>query len=377
MPLETAVTSLPRMASLSGVRLSRRTIRNRKNAWSPALHRANQIATPMFRLLGQDPVYYYDKAFSYPDTMEPAWPSGQSPTFVQTFLEMIAHAPTQSLAYAQLGQENSFGWPVMRDAYAMQLESLAHLHAENSVIVETMGATGRRVKRSFAFTPAQAQIMLADPFGTHPPQRTVWYQSRYFRANLHFRDAEFYLRDLHVYNDQFPQPYLLDTVRQHGVEQRLLAVLDGYHWSDDEARAGRSGLHAKGRFFRIARDGVSTPLLLEGLPFVKENRTSLTACMPLVEGGQLDLIFRERGIAFRLKGGDPFSRLGLIFEWSGAQSAFQNVKANTLRYRFRDFDYAVPVLGATATEVENGVRIVAADRRGFRLDMAQRSTATA
>ena len=59
------------------------------------------------------------------------------------------------------------------------------------------------------------------------------------------------------------------------------------------------------------------------------------------------------------------SRLGLIFEWSGTQSAFQNVRANTLRYRFRDFDYAVPVLGATATQVENDVRIIATDRRGF------------
>jgi hypothetical protein len=44
---------------------------NRNNAWSTALEVKNQISTPMFRLLGQDPVYYYDNQLPYPDTMEP------------------------------------------------------------------------------------------------------------------------------------------------------------------------------------------------------------------------------------------------------------------------------------------------------------------
>ena len=39
---------------------------NRRNAWSPALDIKNQISTPMLRLLGQDPVYYYDNQISAP-----------------------------------------------------------------------------------------------------------------------------------------------------------------------------------------------------------------------------------------------------------------------------------------------------------------------
>ena len=100
---------------------------NRLNAWSPAVEAKNQIGTPMFRLLGQDPVYYYDNQLSAPDTMEPVWPTGQSEVFVDHFLDMIAHAPTQVPVYAQLGQENSFGWPAMGKAYAMQMEKLAQV----------------------------------------------------------------------------------------------------------------------------------------------------------------------------------------------------------------------------------------------------------
>ena len=84
---------------------------NRVNAWSPAVEMKNQIASPIFRLLGQDPIYYYDNQIPKPDTMEPVWPSGRSKIFVDRFLEMISDSPTQSLAYAQLGQETASAGP--------------------------------------------------------------------------------------------------------------------------------------------------------------------------------------------------------------------------------------------------------------------------
>ena len=347
---------------------------NRENAWSPALEAKNQISTPMFRLLGQDPVYYYDDQIRYPDTMEPAWPSGQSETFVDRFLDMIAHAPTQSIAYAQLGQENSFGWPQMRKAYPMQMDKLAKALGEGGLVVETMGETGRRFKRSFKSTPTQAQVMLKDPFGNdHAPQRTVWYQSKYFRANLHFRDNQFYLRDLHVYNDRFPQPYLTDPVRQHGIEQRMLAVLDGYHWSDDEVRAGRSGVRAMGRFVLIGEDGRGTPLEMAGLPTVSETSSMLQTSVPLSGGGKFVSVFREREIAFSLVGAPSHARLGLTFEWVADRSALGDVSADRLNYRFRDFDYDVRVANGVATKTVDGVNIVAGKRGSLRMLMAQTS----
>ncbi len=347
---------------------------NRENAWSPAVEAKNQISTPIFRLLGQDPVYYYDNQIPYPDTMEPVWPSGQSEIFVDRFLDMIAQAPTQSIAYAQLGQENSFGWQQMSKAYPMQMDKLAKVLRDGGLVVETMGETGRRFKHSFKSTPTQAQVMLKDPFGNdHAPQRTVWYQSKYYRGNLHIRDNQFYLRDLHVYNDRFPQPYLTDPARQHGIEQRMLAVLDGYHWSDNEVCAGRRGVRAMGRFVLIGEDGRDTPLEMAGLPTVSETGSMLQTSVPLSGGGKFVCAFREREIAFSLVGAPSRARLGLTFEWVADRSTLREVSPGRLNYRFRDFDYDVHVANGAASKTADGVNIVAGKRGALRMLMAQTS----
>ena len=345
---------------------------SRQNAWSPAVSEKNQISTPMFRLLGQDPVYYYDNQLGYPDTMEPAWRSGQSAAFVDRFLNMIAGGPSGSFAYAQLGQENSFGWPQMREAYPMQMSALAQVRREGALTVETMGETGRRFKRPFRSTPAQAQVMLSDPFGNQDlPQRTVWYQSKYYRANLHFRNDQFYLRDLHVYDDRYPQPYFDDVARQHGIEQRMLAVLDGYHWSEDEVHAGRGGIRAMGSFVTAGEDGKETDLVMSGLPSVSETDSSLRTSVPLSIGGHFEAVFREGQIEFSLSGASSHARLGLRFEWVADRSALQEVSADRLRYRFRDFDYEVGIANGIASRTTHGVRIAPGVRSPLCLLMAQ------
>ena len=432
---------------------------NRLNAWSPALEAKNQIDTPMFRLLGQDPVYYYDNTLSYPDTMEPVWATGRSGDFVDRFLDMIAHAPTQAFAYAQLGQENSFGWDEMKQAFPMQMDRLAKVRNSGALIVETMGNTGRRFKKTFKTTPTQAQIMLEDPFGpvdntakqhdvtaivqalvrngtlqvtagndlagdpandahkqlrvtytlngtthsqtvneerqilipgpgeapgalviTHAiygvldqaPERTVWYQSKYHRANLHFRGTEFYLRDLHVYDDRFTQPFLTETVKQHGIEQRLLAALDGYHWSDDNVRNGRPGRRAQGRFVLVGIDGHATPLVLSGLPTVRETGSTLQTTVPLAGGGRFVTVFRERDIAFHVDGGPAQTPLGLVFEWVPELSALQDVSANRLNYRYRGFDYSVGIANGVVRKTAEGVTIFSDGHGPLRLLMAQK-----
>jgi len=346
---------------------------NRNNGWSPALEAKNQISTPVFRLLGQDPVYYYDNQIPQPDTMEPVWASGRSETFVDAFLEMTAHAPTQSVAYAQLGQENSFGWPMMRKAYLMQMDKLAQMRGKG-MIIETMAETGRRFKRSFKSTPTQAQVMLQDPFGHHDsPERTVWYQSKHYRVNLHFPGDQFYLRDIHVYDDRFPEQYQTQPVRQHGIEQRMLAALDGYHWSDDEVHAGRAGIRALGRFALIDQHGNDTTLAMIGLPTVSEAGATLQTNVHLSAGGHLVSEFREREMEFRLIGAPSHLRLGLIFDWIADRSAFQTVSGDRLNFSFRNFDYSVGIANGVGTKTARGVSIVAGKRGALRLLAAQSS----
>lgn len=333
------------------------------NCWSPALDSRNQISAPVFKMLGQDPVYYYESTYpmpdgkrgSGPDTMEPVWPSGRSAAFIRNFLNMIAKAPSLAFAYAQLGQENNFGWPEMADGYPRQMDAVAGLPG---VQVETMGATGRRFRRAFKATPAQAQVMAVDPFdNTARVERTVWYQSRWYRANLHLKGDLPYLRDLTVYSDHNPQPFLREATRLRDVEQRMPAVLDGYHWS---ATPGSSEPGAAAFF---VADGER--LRLAGDPVIHEEGAALRVELPVSDRRTLRLHFEERTLSLDLDRGDVV----LSFEWDPSRAALQSVDEHRADYRWQGFDYRVEVSGK-AHRTASGWE-VAGDKGGIVLTLAQ------
>ncbi|RYG36183.1 hypothetical protein EON81_10510 [bacterium] len=324
---------------------------SKKNCWSPALDRKEQISTPVFRMLGQDPVYYYESSYPMPgekraggpDTMEPVWPSGRSSEFIGNFLGMIAEAPTLGFSYAQLGQENNFGWPEMEPAYERQIEALADLSVAGKVHAETMGDSGRRFKKAFKTTPAQAQVMLGDPFGNvDRVERTVWYQSRFYRANLHLKGDLIFLRDITVYSDRNPQPFLTQATKAHDVEQRMPPILDGYHWSKTPGSAEPGA----GGYFLV--DGER--LRLSGDPKVREEGSSLLVELPVDGGRTLHVKFEERTMSVWLKS-DAQSPLILSFEWDSSRATVAEVQSHRVAYRWQEFDYSVGVKGkAAATE---------------------------
>ncbi len=332
---------------------------SKSNCWSPALSRESQVSSPVFRMLGQDPVYYYEKSyplperrrFSGPDTMEPVWTSGRTPLFVERFLRMIASTPTLNFSYAQLGQENNFGWPDMAEGFALQMSALAKLHAAGRAHLETMGESGRRFKRAFTTTPAQAQIKLDDPFGnTSPANGSVWYQSRFYRANLHFKGDLPYLRDLTVYSDRNPQPFLKEATRAHDVEQRMPAALDGYHWSPNPGDTGEPGA---GGFFYLN----GTRLRLTGKPTVREEGQNLTVEAPVGEGQVLYIRFDERAVSIQLNP-PPKAPFVLRFEWDPTKSALIEVQSHTARYRWQGFDYSVDLKAGVARPNPQGWEIM-------------------
>ena len=342
---------------------------SRVNCWSPALNRREQISAPVFRMLGQDPVYYYQKDYPMPggrrgtgpDTMEPVWPSGRSAAFIESFLRMIATSPTLDFAYAQLGQENSFGWPSMADAYPRQMKALAALRDSGVVSVETMGESGRRFKREFTHTPAQAQIMLADPHGNaEPGQRSIWYQSRFYRANLHINGELPYLRDLTVYSDRNAQPFLRQATRDNDVEQRMPAVLDGYHWS---ATPGSSEPGAGGYF---VVDGERVRLV--GAPSAREEGSSLLVDLPIPKARTLQVRFDERTLSVRLLPKDV-SPVTLSFEWDVQKAALVDVSGARAHFRWQGFDYAVSVVGSARLTATGWS--VTSTRHAIQIELAQ------
>lgn len=325
-------------------------------------------------MLGQDPVYYYDKGYTQPDgkfitspdTMEPVWPSGRSPHFVQTFLSMILDAPTQQFAYAQIGQENSFPWPSQQAAYAPQINALASLRKQGKATIETMGETGRSFKKAFRLTPTQAQVQLSDPFrNTTPEETSVWYQSRFYRSNLHFKGDLPYLRDITVYSDLHEQPFLKQATRLEDVEQKMPPVLDGYHWRT--AAHSRTEPGAGGFFVSNGKRLKKT-----GKVVVKETGNSMTVSVPVQNEQFLRIQFDEKQMFVSLVQSATFAQspLDLSFEWDTRKSNLTRVALSSVHFQLDDFPYSIQIDGGLATQTDKGWNLSSDGR--FVLKLAQR-----
>ncbi|XID91538.1 hypothetical protein ACF3MZ_23965 [Paenibacillaceae bacterium WGS1546] len=95
---------------------------SRFNGFMPAQTTANQIPVPVFRMLGSDPIYQYDASDTGNGqgvfTLEPVYMGeggGGDPEWVRWFMDVNFRPVQVSFGYAQVGQENSFGWEAMRD----------------------------------------------------------------------------------------------------------------------------------------------------------------------------------------------------------------------------------------------------------------------
>lgn len=243
---------------------------SRLNAYMPAQTGAGQIPVPVFRMLGSDPIYQYDDGLGNERqgviSLEPVYKhAGMNRKWVDYFFDALTDGPCLAFGYAQAGQENSFTWDNMRAGLEMQMPLIDSLQRAGKVRVETLGESGRWFRKRFPLTPATAVTTVSDVRGEG--NKTVWYDSRYYRANLLWEKGRFRFRDIHLFDERFKSEYL-DTP---GTGDRFLfytlPFVDGFMWSKGEDRAGLS-------LVRTGSDGHAEELRLDS-PEVKERGRSV------------------------------------------------------------------------------------------------------
>lgn len=243
---------------------------SRLNAYMPAQTGAGQIPVPVFRMLGSDPIYQYDDGLGNERqgviSLEPVYKhAGMNRKWVDYFFDALTDGPCLAFGYAQAGQENSFTWDNMREGLEMQMPLIDSLRRAGKVRVETLGESGRWFRKRFPLTPATAVTTVSDVRGEG--NKTVWYDSRYYRANLLWEKGRFRFRDIHLFDERFKSEYL-DTP---GTGDRFLfytlPLVDGFMWSKGGDRAGLS-------LVRTGSDGHAEELRLDS-PEVKERGRSV------------------------------------------------------------------------------------------------------
>ncbi len=235
---------------------------SRKNAYMPAQTAEGAIGVPVFRMLGSDPLDQYEAGVGGVvqgvATMEPVYGNyGGQPEWIDWYLDMFTREPHLGYNYVQIGQENSFTWEGIADGFVYQTARLAELRDQGKVRIETLGQTGRWFKEHYPVTPPTSVVVSEDH--RDKGRKTLWFNSRNYRANLLWEGNRLKFRDIHLFDEGLRSAYLDQPDTLPVFHYETLPLVDGCLWS----AAGRmAGLYLEAPGFEggepafLAQDGV-------------------------------------------------------------------------------------------------------------------------
>ncbi|GGH15541.1 hypothetical protein GCM10011418_17300 [Sphingobacterium alkalisoli] len=311
---------------------------SRHNAYMPAQHAESQIPVPIFRMLGSDPIYQYDIGLGRSRqgviSLEPVYhESGMDQRWVEYYLDAIVNQPSLAFNYAQAGQENSFTWREMKKGLLMQFPLFDSLRRENKIRLETLSESGLWFKKRFSVTPATAVTALSDVRGEG--RKTVWYNSRFYRANLLWEKGTFRFRDIHLFDERFVSSYLKAAGTGNQFFYYALPVVDGFQWSTSDDRAGL-------RIMRLDGKGQASEVLIDDPEVTEIAADQLQVRCADDQGNVFTIQFHESHIEISCspKEKDLLWQLELRGPKPTA-FPFQAIHKKKIDATFRDFSYAL------------------------------------
>jgi len=330
---------------------------SKKNAYMPAQHAKNQIPVPIFRMLGSDPIHQYDSGLGGNSqrvvSLEPVYKGGGGDAdWCQWYFDAFVDGAAMGYAYTQAGQENSFTWKKMSQGFNIQMPMIARLYKEGKIAVKTLGETGKWFKDNYKVTPPTSVTVLSDH--TKKNKKTVWFNSRYYRANLLWDQGTMRFRDIHLFDETVASDYLTKRGTSTQCFYYTLPFIDGFIWSSLQTVAGlrlksAGGLEIKGGDPTVddSTDGelvVRWPIHSpEGEIVITFNETSVSVS---AEGGKIDNWLLE--LSFDKKANLPFCK----------------IESKKLSCTYKNAPYAVSAIqGVFTREAGSGLRIMPEDNR--------------
>ncbi len=345
---------------------------SRKNAYMPAQNQVNQIPVPVFRMLGSDPIYQYDVGVG-PNgqevvTLEPSYRESEKggggvPAWVDWFFGVNFGTPCLTFNYAQVGQENSFGWAHMRDGLKYQIGLIAQKVAKGELRVETLGASAAWFRSNFSVTPASAVTALVD--WKNQGRKSVWYNSRFYRVNLFWEDDEFRIRDIHLFDESYQERYLADLCTTHDAIYDTLPVFDGFRWSN------KSEL-ARFRMIEMLPDG-SRRALRSTKPHIQENCESLLVKWQTADRSDVEVICEPGVLGISVSPRNKEITWAMEMTWpESIEPPLNAVEPCAIRYTYNDCSYEVRCLSGALEAGKDGRSILVTPTGGaIRLELGK------
>jgi hypothetical protein len=308
-----------------------------KNAYMPAQHENLQIPVPVFRMLGSDAIRQYDNGLGTHRqgvvSLEPVYKfGGGDSAWVHWYFKQFVDGECMDFAYVQAGQENSFTWSAMAKGLQIQFPLIARLRDENKLQVETLAQSGKWFREKYKVTPATSVTINEDLNGSE--LKTVWFDSRFYRANLFWENGTLRFRDIHLFDENLASAYLTEKSTGSQSSFFTLPFVDGHIWSSKEKIAGL-------RFKAIVNN--KEVLIKGGNPVIKSDTPGeLQISWPLTSvKGTIVMDLHERQIKIKLDGNNSLKWFLDLSTAPSAKLPFKEVSRNKVNCRFEEMNYSV------------------------------------
>jgi hypothetical protein len=322
-----------------------------KNAYMPAQTEAGQIPVPVFRMLGSDHMPQYDPKLKVKRqgtvTIEPAYDySGSDSSWVAWYLKEFVEGPCMEYNYVQIGQENSFLWKNMEKGLGYQIPMIAKLRDEKKVKVETLAESGQWFREHYRLTPSTAVTVQKDLPGSD--RKTVWFDSRFFRANFLWEQNTLRLTDVHIFDENFTSDYLKEKTYSDKYYLYTLPFIDGYTAIADRIDGLRLKARVNGE--EILVEGVDDPLVDDHI------RGQLLVTWPLKSiRGTLKIRIDEQTMEIKLESNEPAEWFLDLLMGENTSTHYHTISPRQIDCLFKGFHYFVRSEKGSFSEPGNGI----------------------
>lgn len=316
---------------------------SRNNAFAPAQTIENQIPVPVFRMLGNDPIYQYDEGLDTDNgykpsswqnviTLEPVSPmGGGNPEWIDWYFKENFSDRCLSFGYAQVGQENSFGWEAIKKGLEYQVKTVAEKVKNGEIEVRTLGETGSWFRKKYKLTPISSISALSD--WRNMGYKSVWYYSRFYRVNFLQKDDRFWIRDIYLFDEKYNERYLSKKCATNACIYDNLPVIDGNLWSGGSIRAGIYPVE-------IISDGTVTEVTGSTVKIRTDGENEMLIEWYPPKGGCLKIYCRQESLSICYEPADASLNWGMIL-MTGEHILLpiERIDHDTISFKHNDYKY--------------------------------------
>jgi hypothetical protein len=311
-------------------------------------------------MLGSDPIYQYDNHLGSQSqgviSLEPVYShAGGNRAWVEWFFKSMFSDPCLGFNYVQAGQENSFTWAAMKNGFVMQMELLETLKNEGKIRIETLENSGRWFKKHYPVTPPTGFSALSDC--RNQGNKTVWFNSRFYRVNLIWEGETFRFRDIYLFDERYESEYLTKSGTSTQVIYTALPILDGFRWSVPDKKAGLRLIDMEGKNLTIGEPTVTT--LSNNVLKVSFSASGKRQFVIVFYEDRIKISGNKNAAAWKLE----------LTTAKNIQLPFQTIEQTKIQASQNGFDYGITCKQGTFQKSKEGVFQMIPDDNKITIDM--------